>query len=145
MKLYRREGDENKFLISHSYDNVPVAFTDSRKWLAAKSLFPEYITETPTVDYEIAVEEDNTQSIISFINEYVDYMILNEKLSNLVPKDNTEFIKTFIANNIELANQYTSGNQRILNSLVGKFLKENKGFIPQEVKAIIETELNKLL
>ena len=43
--------------------------------------------------------------------------------------------------NEKLVDQYRSGNDKVLNALIGKFLKSNKGYDPKEVK----DELMKLL
>ena len=141
-KLYRRSGDENKFLISHSVDNIPISFTDINDWLAAKHLFPDYIAEPPLDFHDGYTICDLEFSVTHFIQQQVDFIILRDKLSSLVPKDNTEVISSFMIANADLVKQYTPGNQKILNSLVGKFLKENKGYVPQEVKTKIENILN---
>lgn len=141
-KLYRRTGTEHKFLISPSYDHIPVALTDINDWLAAKHLFPEYIAELPVDFHDGHTILPLDISVTHFKNQMVDFIILRDKLNSLVPKDNTDTIKKFLEINSELAKQYTPGNQKILNSLVGKFLKENKGYVPQDVKSSIEKELD---
>lgn len=70
-------------------------------------------------------------------------IILGHDLANLETSglDYSVLLKPIIDANTQLVDQYKSGNEKALNALMGKFLKENKGYNPSEIK----DELIKLL
>lgn len=74
--------------------------------------------------------------------QYVDSIILGKDYASLgIEIDyKTLFVPIFEANE-KLVEQYKAGNEKALNALLGKFLKDNKGVDPKEVKV----ELIKLL
>lgn len=138
-QLYRTADMANKFLISPSYKHMPVSFTDINDWLAAKHLFPEYIAEMP-----IGPHCDDTiipldVSVDFFIKQKVDYIILRDKLSTIIDDGSlSNKLSDFVDNNNDMVKQYLNGNGKIVNSLLGRFLKDNKGYDPQQVKELIE-------
>lgn len=73
---------------------------------------------------------------------YVDAIILGNDYANLeISLDYGELFKPIFEANEKLVTQYKEGNEKALNALLGKFLKDNKGVDPKEVKE----ELIKLL
>lgn len=67
--------------------------------------------------------------------ELVDVIILGKDLAMLEKSlDYSELFKPIFAENEKLVEQYKTGNEKALNALLGKFLKDNKGVDPKEVK-----------
>lgn len=65
----------------------------------------------------------------------VDVIILGMDLAQLEQKeDYSTLLNPIFEANAVLVNQYKSGNEKALNALLGKFLKEHKGYEPREVK-----------
>lgn len=65
----------------------------------------------------------------------VDVIILGMDLAQLEQKeDYSTLLKPIFEANAVLVDQYKSGNEKALNALLGKFLKEHKGYEPREVK-----------
>ncbi len=73
---------------------------------------------------------------------FVDAIILGNDFSNLeISLDYGVLFKPIFEANEKLVSQYKEGNEKALNALLGKFLKDNKGVDPKAVKE----ELIKLL
>lgn len=78
-------------------------------------------------------------------NFLIGYIIL---LNDLACIEGTVDYKTLFSNilteNSKLVEQYKVGNDKALNALIGKFLKEHKGYDPKEVKTELINILDKL-
>ena len=73
------------------------------------------------------------------------YIILLNDLACI--EGNVDYEKLFsdiLTENSKLVDQYKSGNDKALNALMGKFLKENKGYDPKEVKDKLIQILDKI-
>lgn len=66
---------------------------------------------------------------------FIDYYILSRDVANLEQKEDfAQIFAPILESNLQLVDQYKSGNEKALNALMGKFLKTNKGYDPKEVK-----------
>lgn len=63
-----------------------------------------------------------------------DLVILGLDLANFESVDYTSLLQPYIADNAKLVDQYRAGNEKALNSLMGKFLKDHKGHDAKFIK-----------
>lgn len=135
MTFIRNEYTEDKYLIGHSYDNYPLSYYSINEWLAAITLFPDYYIETPKTDNYSTFDIDRYNDALVDFQEALltDKIILKNKLSMQIPKDNTAMLKNYCDNNITIVKQFLSGKDKIINSLLGIILKENKGIDPKSL------------
>lgn len=141
-KLYRAESQKDLFLIGFSYDNVPIGYSDINEWLAAITLFPDYIIEIPISDIVYEYDILKYQHYLENFSK-VDYIILDKRLTNLVPKDNTDLLRKYCIAYKDMVEQYLSGKDRVINQLMGVILKENKGLDPKSLKIDLDVFINK--
>ena len=65
----------------------------------------------------------------------VNLIILGNDLASLQQKEDfSVLLLPILSSNSALVEQYKSGNEKAVNSLLGKFLKDNKGYDPKEIK-----------
>lgn len=135
MTFIRNEYTNDKYLIGHSYDNYPIAYYSINTWLAAITLFPDYYIETPKSDNYSTFNINEYQNALAAFQGALlaDEIILRNKLSMQVPKDNSVMLKRYCDNNITIVKQFLSGKDKIINSLLGIILKENKGTDPKSL------------
>ena len=83
---------------------------------------------------EFSIEYYNNLSLSPQM--YVDSIILGKDLANVIVDNNAlkSIVLDIIKENVSIVNQYRSGNERSLNSLIGLFMKSNKGYNPIIVK-----------
>lgn len=153
MYLYRLPELNSHYLISYSYDAIPLAFYDVNVWLMFIMLFPDYLTEIPLdLDsnnsiLDIREYESNTDYIKRYLDNptsMVDYIILKEKLMSPIPKDNTELYEKLCSENQGMVQQYKNGNIKVINQLLGMILKNNKTLNPQLIREELTTYLGNL-
>lgn len=144
MKFIRTANTRDKYLIGHSYDNYPISYYCINEWLAAITLFPNYYIETPINDnYSIFDVNKYKDAIQKFTcQKHPDVLILRHKLAMAIPKDNTLMLKKYCDSNINIVKQFLSGKDKIVNSLLGIILKENKGIDPKSLLEEIVTYIN---
>lgn len=103
-----------------------------------KRVLIKYPDVEESFEYMYAPSEDYKFTAQNF----VDAIILGNDFTNLeISLDYGELFKPIFEANEKLVAQYKDGNEKALNALLGKFLKDNKGVDPKAVKE----ELIKLL
>lgn len=109
---------------------------------AVKFRFDKDIVIEPELDYNDGLDVEKYTIIYKQL-PLADIIILGLDLANLETNglDYSVLLKPTIDSNTQLVDQYKSGNEKALNALMGKFLKENKGYNPSDIK----DELIKLL
>lgn len=109
---------------------------------AVKFRFDKEILIEPELDYDQDLDIEKYTALYKTV-PLADVVILGLDLANLETSglDYSVLLKPTIDANTQLVDQYKSGNEKALNALMGKFLKENKGYNPSEIKE----ELIKLL
>jgi hypothetical protein len=63
-----------------------------------------------------------------------DLVILGMDLANFETIDYTSLLQPYITDNAKLVEQFKAGNDKALNSLMGKFLKDHKGHDAKVIK-----------
>lgn len=144
--LLKRINNDDCYLISPSESLTPISFYDINHWIAAIRLFPDYITEIPLTENNSTFDpnkaEESLYAVIGSNGYTIEYLILRDKLAMVIDDGSLiDKIKDFIDNNQDMVKQYSNGNTKIVNSILGRFLKDNKGHDPQSVKTAIENEL----
>lgn len=128
-KNYELRSDEKKYPIYTETLEEACAYIQAVKCIYQKDLF---LTGELDVEFDIELYK-------KFIREMkscnVSLIILGNDLAQLQQKEEFSVILgPTISANAALVEQYKAGNEKALNALLGKFLKENKGYSPQEVK-----------
>lgn len=75
----------------------------------------------------------------------IGYIILLNDLACIEGHvDYESLFYNILKDNSALVDQYMTGNEKSLNAIMGKFLKENKGYDPKEVKSALIEIMDKL-
>lgn len=135
--MYKLRSQKGKMPITVDSLEKAIAFKNMVKFKFDRDLVIE-----PELDYNGGFDVDLYQSVFNNL-PLADVIILGHDLANLETSglDYSVLLKPIIDANTQLVDQYKSGNEKALNALMGKFLKENKGYNPSEIKE----ELIKLL
>ena len=133
----------NSYAISPNENITPLFFNNVNHWLVAITLFPDYIIELPIEDNDSQFnEEEYNKFIKEFINS-PDYIILEHQIGLALVGNLSELLLPIIHANMDIVTQYKNGNIKIINSLIGKVLKSQKGLDPNSIKSellkIVET------
>ena len=133
----------DSYAISPSENITPLFFNNVNHWLAAITLFPDYIIELPIEDNNSQFNEEEYNKFIKEFIKSADYIILEYQLGLALVGNLSELILPIIHDNMDIVTQYKNGNIKIINSLIGKVLKSQKGLDPNSIKEellkIVET------
>lgn len=133
----------NSYAISSNENITPLFFNNVNHWLAAITLFPDYIIELPIEDNNSQFNEEEYNKFIKEFIKSADYIILEYQLGLALVGNLSELILPIIHANMDIVTQYKNGNIKIINSLIGKVLKSQKGLDPNSIKEellkIVET------
>ena len=135
--MFELRSDEKKFpIIVDSYEKA-VLYQQLVLALYDREIF----VTSDGAEYEFDINVYNKLLLETEVPN-VDVIILGLDLANLQQKEDfSAMLNPIIEANEKLVSQYKEGNDKALNALLGKFLKENRGYDPKEVKE----ELIKLL
>lgn len=135
--MYKLRSQSGKMPINADSLELALAYKN-----AVKFRFDKDIAIEPELDYNDGLDVEKYTIIYKQL-PLADIIILGLDLANLETNglDYSVLLKPTIDSNTQLVDQYKSGNEKALNALMGKFLKENKGYNPSEIK----DELIKLL
>lgn len=135
--MYKLRSQSGKMPINADSLELALAYKN-----AVKFRFDKDIVIEPELDYNDGLDVEKYTIIYKQL-PLADIIILGLDLANLETNglDYSILLKPTIDANTQLVDQYKSGNEKALNALMGKFLKENKGYNPSEIKE----ELIKLL
>lgn len=78
------------------------------------------------------VEDAYTDEVMS-----IDVVILGLDLANRETADLSAVVGPVVDANSPLVEQYVGGNEKALNAIMGKFMRDNKGYDPAVVKDAI--------
>ena len=124
-----------KYEIRSSSDRKPVVvghrYQADRLVELVKARFGRDVTITETPG---DAEDAYTDAQMS-----VDIVILGLDLANREAADLSSIVGPVVDANSALAEQYVGGNEKALNAIMGKFMRENKGYDPAVVKDAIVT------
>ena len=136
--MFELRSDEKKFpIIVDSYEKA-VLYQQLVLALYDREIF---VTSDGN-DYEFDIEIYNKLLLETEVPN-VDVIILGLDLANLQQKEDfSVMLNPIIEANEKLVSQYKEGNDKALNALLGKFLKENRGYDPKEVKEELITLLS---
>lgn len=135
--MYKLRSQKGKMPIHADSLELALAYKN-----AVKFKFDKEVVIEPELDYNDGLDIEKYTNIFKKL-PLADIVILGLDLANLETSglDYSVLLKPIIDSNNQLVEQYKSGNEKALNALMGKFLKENKGYNPSEIKE----ELIKLL
>lgn len=127
--MFELRSDPKKFPISVNTYEQATAYVN-----AVKAIYNVDIHVTGDIPEEFSIETYN-QFLKSIKTNDVDLIILGNDLAQLEQKEDfSVLLQPIFDANEKLVEQYKSGNEKALNALLGKFLKDNKGYDPKEVK-----------
>lgn len=130
--MFELRSEEKKLPISVPTIEEAVAYMQIVKTLYDRDLL--LTGEIPDV-FDLEKYNEIIGNYTSKSKTYVDIIILGKDLAQLQQKEDYTVLLTPIFDaNEKLVQQYKEGNEKALNALLGKFLKENKGYEPKEVK-----------
>lgn len=129
LKNYELRSDEKKYPIYTETLEEACAYIQAVKCIYEKDIF---LTGDLNVDFDINLYK-------KFIHDMktcnVNLIILGNDLASLQQKEDfSVLLLPVLSSNSALVEQYKSGNEKAVNSLLGKFLKDNKGYDPKEIK-----------
>ena len=90
-------------------------------------------------DIKLYMQIIKSEMSAKFLLGYI--ILLNDLACNEGVADYENLFSNILNDNSKLIEQYKLGNDKALNALMGKFLKEHRGYDPKEVK----DELTKIL
>lgn len=129
LKNYELRSDEKKLPIYTETIEEAIAYVQAVKCIYQKDIF---LTGELDVEFDINLYN---QFIHNMKSCNVKLIILGNDLAQLEQKEDfTTLLTPILESNTSLVDQYKAGNEKALNSLLGKFLKENKGYDPKEIK-----------
>ncbi len=129
LKNYELRSDEKKYPIYTETLEEACAYIQAVKCIYEKDIF---LTGDLNVDFDINLYK---QFIHNMKTCNVNLIILGNDLASLQQKEDfSVLLLPILSSNSALVEQYKSGNEKAVNSLLGKFLKDNKGYDPKEIK-----------
>lgn len=129
LKNYELRSDEKKYPIYTETLEEACAYIQAVKCIYEKDIF---LTGDLNVDFDINLYK---QFIHDIKTCNVNLIILGNDLASLQQKEDfSVLLLPILSSNSALVEQYKSGNEKAVNSLLGKFLKDNKGYDPKEIK-----------
>lgn len=129
LKNYALRSQEKKYPLYTETLEEAVAYVQAVKCIYEKDLF---LTGNFDVEFDINLYN---QFIRNMKSCNVKLIILGNDLAQLEQKEDFAILLLpVIQANQSLADQYKAGNEKSLNALLGKFLKDNKGYDPKEIK-----------
>lgn len=127
--MFELRSDEKKYpILVESYEES-CAYVQAIKIIYERDIFVtgEIPEEFDFEKYSLYFNDMNSRT--------VNLLILGHDLAQLQQKEDFAVLLTPIFEaNEKLVQQYKEGNEKALNALLGKFLKDNKGYEPREVK-----------
>ena len=120
----RSSPDRNPVIVGHRYHADRLA-----ELVKARFGRDVTITETPGDGEDAYMDAEMS----------VDIVILGLDLANRETGDLSAIVGPVVDANSPLAEQFVGGNEKALNAIMGKFMRDNKGYDPAVVKDAIVT------
>lgn len=137
-----RSHPKKKPILVDSYELAKVFDELCKKYFKKEILItPEVIPDEFDMDLYETLYLNNTLKVFDKISFHPDVVILGMDLANFESVDYKELLEPYIASNEKLVAQFKEGNDKALNALMGKFLKENKGHDAKIIKETLEEML----
>lgn len=127
--MFELRSDHKKFPIRVKTFEEATAYINT-----VKAIYNIDIHLTGEIPEEFSIELYN-EFLKNLKTSNVDLIILGNDLAQLEQKEDfSVLLQPIFDANEKLVEQYKAGNEKALNALLGKFLKDNKGYDPKEVK-----------